>query len=217
MRPVEPGGGWKWQAATLQGDVWPPGQDPTDFYWRFERMNGLLPLGEMQYMWNQTFLPGTAKLGAMFNSGYPDKVDGEGWGGSFFYGIIDQMLWRETGSADAAPQGVAWFNRSGFSGTPDRSPIGVMFNTGFTWTVMLPGRDTDAAGLGLVWTRLSPGEAAPLEGANRGNEVVLEATYAAQITPCLEIQPDLQCVIQPGASGALPDALLLGLSVWINF
>jgi len=216
---VEPGGGWKFQAAAMQGLAWPQSQDPTGFYWHFNQNNGLLFLGEAHYHWASTSLPGKAKLGVMFNSGYPDYVNGAGgaWGGSFFYGIIDQMLWREPGTATDSLQGVGWFNRTGFTGAPDRDPLGLMFNTGFTWTGPWPGRNDDAAGVGLVWTRLTPGQAAPLEGNNRGNEFVVEFTYQAQITPWFELQPDLQMVVQPGGSTAIPDALVLGLSVTIDF
>jgi porin len=105
---VEPGGGWKFQAAIMQGIVWPPAENPTNFYWRLTRENGLLYLGEAEYGWTDAPLPGTAKLGVMFNSGYPDYVDQEGsaWGGSFVYGIIDQMLWPEPAAAEK-PSGPA--------------------------------------------------------------------------------------------------------------
>ena len=216
---VEPGGGWKFQGAVMQGVVWPPAENPTNFHWRFNRENGLLFLGETHYAWSGAPLPGKAKLGVMFNSGYPDYVDGNGgaWGGSFFYGIIDQMLWREPGTAADTQQGLAWFNRTGFTSTPDRDPLGMLLNTGFTWTGLMPGRDDDAAGIGLVWSRLTPGQASQLEGDNRGNEFTVEATYEAQLTPWFELQPDLQFVVQPGGSTALPAALVLGLSATIDF
>jgi porin len=93
----------------------------------------------------------------------------------------------------------------------------MLFNSGLTWTGLIEGRDDDAIGLGMVWTRLTPGQAAQLEGSNRGNEFVVEATYEAQITPWFELQPDIQFVIQPGGSTALPNALVLGLSATIDF
>jgi porin len=216
---LEPGGGWKFQAAAMQGIVWPPAENPTNFYWRFTRDNGVLFLGEAQYEWKGAALPGTAKLGAMFETGSPDYVDQDGgaWGGSFFYGIIDQMLWREPGTDADSSQGFAWYNRTGFGGTPNRDPLGMLFNSGLTWTGLIEGRDDDAIGLGVVWTRLTPGQAAQLEGSNRGNEFVVEATYEAQLTPWFELQPDIQFVIQPGGSTALANALVIGLSATIDF
>lgn len=214
---VEPGGGWKFQAAVMQGEVWPPSQDPTGFYWRLDRYNGLLFLGEAQYVWKHVPLPGTAKFGAVLDGGFADYTDNpdSSWGGSFFYGIIDQMIWREPGVG--SPQGISLFGRAGFSGTPDRNPVGMLLNAGCTRTGPFPGRDDDAAGFGLVWTRLSPGQASGLPGDERGNEFVLEATYEAQLTPWFELQPDVQFVVFPGGSNALPGALVLGMSASITF
>lgn len=216
---LEPAGGWKLQAAALQGTVWPPSDNPAGFYWRFDRMNGILFLGETHYAWSQAPLPGIAKIGIMMESGYPDYVgtDGEAWGGSFFYGIIDQSLWRESGTAPDSPQGLAWFTRAGFTGTPDRSPLTALFNTGFSWTGLLPTRDDDAVGIAFVWARLTPGQTSGLEGNGRGNEFVIETTYQAQISPFISLQPDLQLLIQPGGNPAVPDAFILGLSANIDF
>jgi len=216
---VEPGSGWKFQAAAMQGTVWAPGANPTNFYWRLTPEAGLLYLGEAQYAWSRARLPGTAKLGVILDSGLDSNNEGSGstWGSSFFYGIIDQWLWREDESTLDSPQGIAWFNRTGFSGTPESSPLGLLFNTGFTWTGIFPGRDEDAAGIALVWNRLSPDEAAQLAGTDRGDEFVIELTYEAQLTPWFEIQPDIQYMIQPGGSSATPNALVLGLSATIDF
>lgn len=216
---VEPGGGWRLQAAVMQGDVWPPSENPTNFYWRIDRMNGLLCAGEAQYAWDKALLPVTAKLGVLFNTGYPEYTDGSGeaWGGSIFYGIIDQLVWREPGCRADSPQGLSWFNRTGFSGTLDRSPVGMLFNTGFVYDGLFTGRDEDAAGIGLVWTQLSPGQAAQLDGSNRGMEMVLEATYQVQVSPCLTLQPDVQFILQPGGSTSVPNALVIGMSASISF
>lgn len=216
---VEPGEGWKIQAAALQGSVWPPNDNPTGFYWRFDRMNGILFLGETHFAWPKAPLPGIAKLGVMMETGYPDYVgtDGEAWGGAFFYGIIDQWLWRETDATPDSPQGLAWFTRAGFTGTPNRSPLGVLFNSGLSWTGLLPSRDEDAMGIALVWARLTPGQSSGLEGSGRGNEFVIETTYQAQLTPFFSIQPDVQLLVQPGGNPAVPDALVLGLSANIDF
>lgn len=216
---VSPGGGWKFQAAVMQGDVWPPGENPANFYWRLDRMNGLLCAGEAQYAWSKAPLPGTAKVGALLNTGYPDYLagTGEAWGSSFFYCIIDQTLWREPGCSADCPQGLSWFNRTGFTGTPDRNVVGMLFNTGLVYDGLVPGRDKDGAGVGLVWTQLTPDATSQLQGSNRGTEMVFEATYQAQLTPWLSLQPDVQFIVQPGGSTGAPNALLIGMSAAISF
>jgi porin len=216
---LEPGGGWKFQAAAMQGEAWPPGQNPTGFYWRLDPGTGFLFLGEAQYAWDRAPATGAVKLGAILGTGEDDNVKGTGtsWGSSFLYGILDQMLWREPGASDTPPQGLALFNRTMFTGTPASQTIGMLFNAGFTWTGPFEGRDQDAAGLALLWTRLTPDEAAQLGGTNRGHEFVIEATYELQLTPWFEVQPDLQFIIQPGGSTALANALVIGLSATIDF
>ena len=216
---VEPGGGWKFQAAAMQGNALPDDVNPTNFAWEFDQENGCLLIGEAWYGWDKAKLPGTFKLGAMFETGSSPTSDGTGnaWGSSFFYGIIDQWLFREAGCSDDNPQGLAWFGRSLFTGSPDRSPLSFLFNTGFTYTGPIPGRDQDAAGIALCWDTLTSGAAQDLSGPEPGLEMVLEATYQAQITPWFSIQPDVQFVIQPGGNGAVPNALVLGLSASIDF
>jgi porin len=216
---VEPGGGWKFQAAALQVTVWPPAENPANFHWQLSARGGILYLGEVHYGWTEAVLPGTAKIGVMLDSGLDSNVDGRGstWGSSFFYGIIDQWLWREDGSSRDSPQGIAWFNRTGWTGTPDSSPLGMIFNTGFTWTGLFPGRDEDAAGLAFVWSRLLSGEVSQIEGGHAGDEFAIELTYQVQLTPWFELQPDIQYLMQPGGSSATPGALVLGLSATINF
>lgn len=203
----------------MVGDVLPPGQNTSNFSWAMNRMDGFLLIGETHYAWPNTPLPGTAKFGASFSTGYPDNSDGNGesWGGSFFYGIIDQLLYRELGSGQDSVQGLGWFARAGFTGTPERSPVGVIFNSGFTYTGAVPTRDEDTIGAALVWDQQTPGAAGLLAGNNKGLEMVFEVTYDAQLTPWFALQPDLQFIVQPGGSTALPDALVLGLSASIDF
>jgi porin len=212
---LEPGGGWKLQAAVMQANTYSAEENPNNFYWRFDRLDGLLFLQEIHYSWPKATLPGKAKLGVMFDTGSHDRIDGGGevWGDAFFYAIVDQMLYRE--AADGV-QGLGWFARAGFA-PPDRNVVGTYFDTGFTYTGPLPGRDNDAAGLGFGWSQLTPDAARNVGGGNAGLEMVFEATYQAQITPWLALQPDLQFILQPGASTALGNALVIGLSASVDF
>jgi porin len=155
----------------------------------------------------------------MFETGAAPESEGsgEGRGNSFFYGIIDQWLFLEPGGTSDDPQGLACFGRAFFTGSPDQSPLSFLFNAGFTYTGLVPGRDQDAAGIALCLDQLTPGASQDLAGKAPGLEVVLEATYQAQITPWFSIQPDLQFIIQPGGNGAIPNAFVLGLAASIDF
>ncbi|HEY5706996.1 MAG TPA: carbohydrate porin [Terrimicrobiaceae bacterium] len=54
-------------------------------------------------------------------------------------------------------------------------------------------------------------------GVNPDYEIVIEATYRAQITPWLVLQPDLQYIIHPGGTRDYGNALILGGRVAVTF
>jgi porin len=49
------------------------------------------------------------------------------------------------------------------------------------------------------------------------DEVVLEWSYAIQLTPWLKVQPDIQYIIWPGGTGRVPNALVLGFELGVTF
>jgi len=101
------------------------------------------------------------------------------------------------------------------------------FNGGVTLAAPLPGRDNDAVGLdfgvGQVSGRvaaLDRGEGLPAQGV----ETLIEATYQAQVMPWLQVQPDFQDVIDPGAgvlnpdgSGRLGNEVVVGVRAVMTF
>jgi porin len=48
-------------------------------------------------------------------------------------------------------------------------------------------------------------------------EWVLELGYVAHITPWLYITPDIQWVINPGGTGDIPNALVIGWELGVTF
>jgi porin len=90
----------------------------------------------------------------------------------------------------------------------DQNLIDFSFNGGMTFAAPLPGRDNDQAGIDFGVGHVS-GRAAGLDQdqglSRRGTETLFELTYQAQVTPWLQLQPDLQYVINPGAGLANPD------------
>jgi porin len=48
-------------------------------------------------------------------------------------------------------------------------------------------------------------------------ELALEWSYAIQVTPWLKFQPDIQYIINPGGTGRVPNALVLGFEVGLTF
>jgi porin len=167
-------------------------------------------------------------------------------GNSGYYLILDQMLYREQVASvpestahdgksvtDAkgvksltAPvamaksdQGLGWFGRIAF--TPaDRNFINFYFDTGVSYKGLVPTRDNDTVGVGIGYAQLSNGGRNSLadEGASPiGAEIVIELTYQAEITPWLVIQPDLQCLLNPGGTTDLGSAWVIGGRASLTF
>ncbi|MFM8657130.1 MAG: carbohydrate porin [Chthoniobacterales bacterium] len=213
----QPAEGWIFQTAVMQGAAY---TQNANFYWNLNRMDGLIILGESIYSWRKAALPGTAKLGAIFQTGDLEVAGSDGnyaWGGGFYYGILDQALYVEPGSTEETPQGLGCFVRGGFAAPQRSSSVGFIVQSGLVYAGLLPTRDSDSVGLAFGWDQESQGEAATLTGSTRGLEMIFELSYEAQLSPWMSLQPDVQFVFQPGGSTAIPNALVLGLSLDVDF
>lgn len=193
-----------------------------------------------------TGMPGQLKLGAWFDTAdFPAAYgDDSYWGNSGYYAVIDQQLYREpdrevpsmmttadgktvAGSKsfkepvtmEPSNQGLGWFGRISFA-PQDRNFNGFYFDTGLVYTGLIPTRDNDQFGVAFAYAGLTNGAAQTLfdEGSREvGQEMVLEVSYEAQITPWLNVQPDAQYVIRPGGTGDLGNAFILGGRVSVIF
>ena len=128
-----------------------------------------------------------------------------------FYGVADQMLYR----FEDPDRSINFFVRPMFTPLQDRNLIGFSVNGGFTMHEPVVGRDDDVAGIGILYTNVTsgasgfdqqtayynPGVYSPIRSA----ETVIEATYQYEVTPWLQIQPDAQYVINPGAGIVNPN------------
>lgn len=134
-------------------------------------------------------------------------------GGDYgFYAVADQMVYRV---ADDPDRNVNVFVRPMFTPLQDRNLIGFSVNGGVTVHEPFFGRDADTFGLGVLYTNVTSGAAGADRYAAfynpavytpvRSFETVLEATYQYQATPWLQIQPDAQYTINPGAGLANPN------------
>ncbi|MDE2209835.1 MAG: carbohydrate porin [Betaproteobacteria bacterium] len=225
---------------------------------RFNLNTGALVIAELQYAVDlpaaseapcsgaNCGLPGTYRLGAWYDTArFPDpRFDAAGRsladpasdGRPFehrrnfsVYGVVDQMLWRES----RGPSFVAAFAR--IMGAPgDRNPIDLSINAGINVKAPLPGRDDDSFGVGYGVAHVSAhlsaldrdsglfsGRAYPVRSA----EHFVELTYQWQAAPWWIVQPDLQYIFNPGAGVADPvqptrriaDELVLGVRTVITF
>jgi porin len=191
-------------------------------------------------------LSGAAKLGVWTHFGrFADKrhntagdslADPNSTGGTLWrrgdhgvYGVIDQQILR---LADDPAKGVGVFAR--VAGAPaDRNLIDFYADAGVHVSGMIASRPDDAFGLGLAYARISRS----LVGLDRDNillnnlaapvrssEMLIEATYSAQIVPGWTLQPNLQYIMRPNGgvdpnnpTRSLPNAAVVGLRTNLKF
>jgi porin len=240
--------------AVFNGDPAPPGTgDPQerDASGTAFRFNGhSLSFVELWYSDNQgdnaAGLPATYKLGAWYSSarfadqfndinGLPLASPGSigiprGHSGDFaLYGIVDQMIWRRSGTTD---QGIGAFLQ--VMGSPGGYNVSNLFiEGGMNWKGPFAGHDKDIAAFGVSYLGISPAarrfanSVIALTGSGSSyssNETVFEATYLYQASAWLSLQPDAQYVVNPGAGiptslshTPLKNAFVLGVRAAILF
>jgi len=156
-------------------------------------------------------------------------------GNSSVYALLDAGVWKQGG--DSARM-LSVFGRVMFAPT-NQNLVDFSANGGITLSAPLAGRDDDTFGLGFGYAHLSSRASAYSRGmiiqvvdgavmavpSNKSySETFIEATYQAQVTPWLQIQPDLQFISHPGGGAINPstgkriaDELVIGLRTNITF
>jgi porin len=243
-------------AAALNGDPAPPGagapqsRDPSGTTFR---LNGdQFFIGEAAYGFDAGTdthtLPGTLKVGAWYHDGIfaDQRFDTSGLslanpqsngipaphrGDVGGYAVVDQVLWRPTGTSD---RGLSGFIRLG--GDPaNRNLVEFHADTGLSYTGLFQGRDTDVIGIAVAYERISDAQQnlARDQRAFGGVDVplpdfesALELSYQTQIAPWWLVQPDAQVIFHPGArivnlsvpaSGVKANAAIFGIRTAVSF
>ncbi len=200
----------------------------------FSLRTGSLFIAEAQYQLNQKTpgaekqpegLPTALKLGVYADSGdfYDQRYATNGallasnaslsprkiTGNSAVYVVFDQGVWKP---APDSGRVLSVFVRA-LSAPTSQNVVDFSVNGGITLTAPLEGRDDDTFGLGFGYAHVSnqarayDRDVARLGGDTtpvRSSETFIEATYQAQVTPWLQVQPDVQYVIHPGGGIANP-------------
>jgi porin len=161
-------------------------------------------------------LSGTYKLSGFYDSGrFADNAGDSSHRGNFsIYFVVNQDLWHLGGQADRT---LSFFTR--FGGAPaDRNSVQSYLDGGFNWKGLLPNRTRDTLGVGVSFTRLSDDLTDPSgRPYSEHYETVVELTYQAAFGDHLSIQPDLQCIINPGATAPAATALIGGVRLNVKF
>ena len=194
-------------------------------------MNGpLFAIAEIAYQPNS--LPGDRGLIGNYKAGFwydnslfSDFNTGElERGNCGFYTLFDQVLVRFGEQGSHRGFGIA----GSFLVSPDQSisQMPYFFTAALVTRGIFPSRPVDIIGLGVVYGHFSNDlqnfqrrtqQLDPNVGV-QSHETVVELTYRlALLKSALYFQPDLQYVFRPGGTGGIPDALVLGAQVGVNF
>lgn len=223
--------------AGLSGATYPPETYPTGTV--FSTSGGALAIVQANLLLNHekgaTGLPASFKLGAWYDTsshftnlattGYAVPVQQRGdWG---VYATAEGMLFREPGTKD---QGLSAFLRLA-AAPPQQNLVDHYLDAGLVYQGLIPDRDDDLLGIAFAYSHISPSAQAAdraLQAINplypvRNEEMMLELTYQAAITPWWSVQPDLQRWFHPGGNVLNPngtlrrDALVAGVRTNVTF
>ncbi|MCO7519755.1 MULTISPECIES: carbohydrate porin [unclassified Pseudomonas] len=185
----------------------------------------VLPL-ELVYK-RQGALPGEYKLGYYYDSSNVQRIgsDKHVAGRSGHYLLVDQALWHGPASPGRSLHAFGQYSASSQAASPFTRwyGAGVVLYRPFA----VRPRDTLAFGYGravpnprsrnvLQAAALEAGQGLPnLDSA----EQLLELSYGYQATSWLNLRPDVQYIVEPGAFGAqdIDNALVFGLQVKATF
>jgi porin len=134
-----------------------------------------------------------------------------------FYWHADQMVWQEEAGSD---QGLTLWSAFVLSPQQNISKLPFQVNSGIVYKGLAPTRDHDVTMLGFVYGNFSDDYADTVAATGAGSpsyEIALEAGYRFQITKFAYVQPNVQWIINPGGTGNIPNALVLGAQMNVTF
>jgi porin len=134
-----------------------------------------------------------------------------------FYWHADQMVWQEEPGSD---QGLTLWSAFVLSPQQNISKLPFQVNSGIVYKGLVPARDHDTTMLGFGYGNFSDDYAGTVAATGAGTpsyEIALEAGYRIQVTKFAYIQPNVQWIINPGGTGNIPNALVLGAQMNVTF
>ncbi len=163
--------------------------------------------------------PGHYWFGAYYSPwGFPQFGTTERAGNSYgFYWHADQMVFQESPGSD---QGLTIWSALVLSPQQNIAKVPFQVNGGAIYKGLIPTRNEDYACFGIVYGKFSTNYARSVSESDGGYpsyELVFEANYKIQINKFAFFQPDLQWVVNPGGTGNIANALVLGAQMGVTF
>jgi porin len=143
-----------------------------------------------------------------------------------FYGLFDQVVITFSSPDEKILRGIGLTGCVQAAPLQGRSQMPLFFEAGILARGVFPQRPRDVAGFGIFYGRFS----SVLRSAERlaqsldptvgvkQEETVMEWNYTFRFkNGAFFFEPDMQYIIRPGGTGNIPNALVVGAQVGINF
>lgn len=213
------------QAVVLDGVPGDP-DNPRGTHIQFNDGDGTLRVVEAGYIpgqaleGEQTGAAPTEKyaIGAWsYTARFADLVEVDGGGDPLmrkgnegFYVLAERTLYRCTRNPDGHADGFIRYGRA----NDDFNQLSSYFQAGLVFSGMVASRSEDQFAVSYSTARTGDKyRQAALDAGQEPthHESVWEATYRAQMTPWLIVQPNIQYVIHPGTDAQIKNATVLGV------
>ncbi|MBC2602894.1 carbohydrate porin [Puniceicoccus vermicola] len=134
-----------------------------------------------------------------------------------FYMGTDYQVYREREESD---EGLVLLATFAYTAQQEVAIVPIQSSVGANYKGLLPGRPDDQAVLFFTYGQFSDDYSDQLVaagGASVDNEMVLETGYRVAITDYIYAQPDVQYIINPGGTGDIDNAVVLGVQFGARF
>jgi porin len=209
------------KAAVLSGNRDPYNQDTTGFNFQIKDSPDFVD--EIGYYVDQTpdktrkRYPGHYKFGSAYNAGkFPNAQGVESSGNYLIYGGVNQAVYRTTAGSDQGLDILAAWDWS----PPDYNRQNTQTTIGARYNGPIPSRPQDQVAFAFIYSRIAdPYRAIGITPGFPllGSEKAYELNYAAWIRPYLLFQPTFQYYDDVGANSHIPNAVVLGFRVKVDF
>jgi porin len=161
-------------------------------------------------------LPGNYRFGLIWDPRRKERFAGGAAaaerGDAGVYMSFDQLVYRER---PGHAQGLGLFARYGYR-DPNVNAVSHFWSVGAQYEGPLPRRDADVVGLGTYTAHASP-DFRQAGHPNVRHETGFELYYSIEVLPWLQVTPDVQFIVNPGARRSVENALVLGLRGRVTF
>ncbi len=201
----------------LTEHMFDPDEHGVDF--SFSSSDGISVMTQLEWDWDLDGRPG--HLGVGMNNVWFDMPDFNATTttDSFirYYLQLDQQITAESQGSD---QGLYLLGTLAYTQQQEAALMPFHTSFGAQYVGLFEGRHQDRLIFGTTYGKLSEDYADEQVALGNGRPVyewIFELGYRVQLSRFAYIQPDIQYVVQPGGSGDIPNATVIGAQLGVTF